>query len=89
MELMGLKAIYMNANTYNSLTFNERASLLCRKGVYVDSIYYNSHWIDLYSVSCLFVEVYFNESTCRIENIRVADNGELIKFLEPIKLGVI
>lgn len=79
----------MNDKQYNSLTFHEKANLICKKGVYVETINYDGLWVDLYSISSLFVEVYFNETTCQIESLKVVSSHDLNKYLKEITIGAL
>jgi hypothetical protein len=79
----------MTASQYNALTFHEKANLLCKKGIYVETMNLEGLWVDLYSISSLFVEVYFNESTCQIESLKVVGHQELSKYLREITIGAV
>ncbi len=82
------KKLAMEEGKFNRLSLNERASIVWRKGRFVDSVIYNNYCLMLYSVNRQFVELYLDLKSNSIVWISMANEYDLAKYLDDIKIEV-
>lgn len=78
----------MDEGKFNRLPLTERASIVWRNGCFVDSIIYNNYCLMLYSLNRQFVELYLDLKSHSIVWISVANEYDLSKYLDDIKIEV-
>lgn len=78
----------MDESKFNRLALAERASIVWRQGRFVDSMIYNNYCLMLYSVNRQFVELYLDLKSHTIVWISLANEFDLAKYLDDIKIEV-
>ena len=78
----------MDEVKFNRLSLSDRAGIVWRQGQFVDSVIYNNYCLMLYSVNCQFIELYLDLKTHSIVWISVANEYDLAKYLDDIKIEV-
>lgn len=63
----------MDTNTFYSHSVKQRVKLLKRKGELISSIRYYGFNIDLYTMSGLFFEAFYNRYTYRLDEVDIMD----------------
>lgn len=82
------KNLRMEEGKFNRLSLGERAGIVWRQGIFVDSVMYNNYCLMLYSVNRQFVEIYFDLKSQSIVWISLANEYDLAKYLEEIEIEV-
>lgn len=78
----------MEEGKFNRLSLAERASIVWRQGQFVDSVIYNNYCLMLYSVNRQFIELYLDLKTHSIVWISLANEYDLAKYLEDVRIEV-
>ena len=78
----------MDETRFNRLSIAERANVVWQHGKFADSVICNNYCLMLYSVNRQFVELYFDLKTQSIVWISLANEHDLSKYLEDIKIEV-
>jgi hypothetical protein len=78
----------MDESKFNRLSFAERAGIVWRHGQFVDSVMFNNYCLMLYSVNRQFVELYLDLKTHSIVWISLANEHDLAKYLEHVRIEV-
>lgn len=78
----------MDEGKFNRLSLGERATIVWKKGKFVDSAICNSYCLMLYSVDREFVELFLDLKTHSIVWISLANDFDLAKYLEDINIEV-
>lgn len=66
---------------------NENAQKIWDKGSYLMSIRYRRHRISLYALGKEFYEIFYNPYSQEVDWINIADENDMIKYLNRIKLS--
>jgi hypothetical protein len=66
----------------------EQAQKIWDKGNYLISIRYRKYRISLYSLGTDFYEIFYNPYSQEVEWINLADQNDMIKYLNRIKLNL-
>lgn len=77
----------MNVKAFDNLKIEDKILLLEDMGEQVFSMEFYEHRIYLFSFNSLFVEVYRNLETGKVESINSITLDDLDKFLSQITLG--
>lgn len=78
----------MRQTGFNELKLNDKILLIEDLGVELCSIEFYDHRIYLYAFDSLLIEVFKNIETRKVENITVANYGDLDKFITRITLAL-
>ncbi len=78
----------MDEGKFNRLSLTDRAGIVWRKGQFVDSLIYNNYCLMLYSVNRQFVELYLDLKSHSIVWISLANEYDLAKYLDDIRIEV-
>ena len=78
----------MDEVTFNRLALAERANVVWEKGAFVDSILFNNYLLMLYSINRQFVELSYDVKGGNIVWITLANEHDLAKYLDSIKIAV-
>lgn len=78
----------MDEGRFNRLSLGERASIVWQHGKFVDSVICNNYCLMLYSVNRQFVELFLDLKTHSIVWISLANEFDLAKYLEDVKIEV-
>ena len=76
----------MEEYEFKDLDLDEKAKLIMRLGKLVDRRDYINVSVILYSLSTIFIEMFYNKRTNDFINISVADDNDLRKYLTDINL---
>lgn len=82
--VINLKYTYMAQTGFNQLPLLEKALLVEEFGIYLESIETSGHWIRLYSLNHLFVEVYCSTLRPQIDAISTIEYCDLDVYLSRI-----
>jgi hypothetical protein len=85
---MDRKYIPMDEARFNRLSLTDRAGIVWKEGKFVDSVIYNNYCLMLYSVNRQFVELFLDLKTHSIVWISLANEYDLAKYLDDIKIEV-
>ena len=66
----------------------EHAQKIWDKGNYLMSIRYRKYRISLYALGTDFYEIFYNPNSQEVEWINLADQNDMIKYLNRIKLSL-
>ena len=83
-----VKSIVMDEAKFNRLSLTERTDLLWEKGTFVDSLLYNDYCLMLYSINRQFVELYVDLKSQSISWVTLANDFDLMKYLNDIQIEV-
>jgi len=78
----------MDEGKFNRLSLAERANIVWCQGTFVDSVMCNHYCLMLYSVNRQFVELYVDLRTHTIVWISPANEYDLTKYLDGIRIEV-
>jgi hypothetical protein len=78
--------IIMTREKFNTLTLEERCTILWYEGKYLDSLKYYGYKSTLYAVGSFFAEVLCQQGSAEIETINIADDEILTKYLNRIDI---
>ena len=81
-------AAFMEEGKFNRLSLAERSNIVWQNGKFVDSVICNNYCLMLYSVERQFVELFLDLKTHSIVWISLANDHDLAKYLEDIKIEV-
>lgn len=73
---------------FNRFSLENRAKLLWKKGVFVESITWYNYSLMLYSLNRQFVEIFYDQYTEKIVWISLANEYDLKKYLANVHLPV-
>jgi hypothetical protein len=88
LPVMDRRNIPMDEARFNRLSLADRAGIVWQKGKFVDSVIYNNYCLMLYSVNRQFVELFLDLKTHAIVWISMANEYDLAKYLDDIKIEV-
>ncbi len=69
---------------FNELSLPNKAEIVREWGVRLNSLQSNNHWVYLYSLGRHFVEVFYDLSTHRIDNIVLISYKDVDKYTDQI-----
>jgi hypothetical protein len=80
----------MRPNNYDLLTIEEKAEILCREGDLIMIVATSDFNISLYALNGEYVEMFYSQAFCKIEQIRVIDDQKRLDFyIQNIELAIL
>ena len=80
--------VYMDELKFNRMSLAERSDYVWRNGKFVDSVMCNSYCLMLYTVKRQFFELCLDLKSQSIVWISLANDHDLAKFLEDVRIEV-
>lgn len=77
----------MNKEIFAALPFKKRCDLVSAEGQFLDSVKYYRYKAHLYAVHSFFVEILCYQDSTDIETIEVANENNLVKYLNRIDVS--
>lgn len=74
--------------TFDILPLKEKADIVLKEGIYLNTVQHSIYQADLYAVKELFVEVLLFPPTRDFVHIRRVSDQGIQKYLEPIRLSL-
>lgn len=77
----------MNKELFAALPFAKRCAMVSEEGQFLDSVKYYRYKAHLYALHSFFVEILCYQGSTDIEKIEVANEDNLVKFLNRIDVS--